>query len=325
MQNEQLIDDFQVYPTKLEYTNLLSDLISLALNIKLQIYDIKNGSELEAKIFSNNNDQIVHVLRILKSVFISLKDTSEELLKENLSEMTADHSDAHNRFIGELLDDQVDEESDFQLKPIQLFKKKNTDSDDSMISEISHCDALDNKSQDSLENICSNKKHSGESDETTLNSSEANFEQTPIKNLFAFSERDQELDTVFEIQTKPVDQEKKDQAACKEIFNQLNETQSQLPVPSFLSNTFDGLFANPDMNSTQQYGSANYEMGPNCTNFSQNQSNSQNQQPLKVKREIIDLSQRRFTGVLKFYNESKGFGFVGCEQEDVEIFLHGDD
>ena len=66
-------------------------------------------------------------------------------------------------------------------------------------------------------------------------------------------------------------------------------------------------------------------MGPNCTNFSQNQSNSQNQQPLKVKREIIDLSQRRFTGVLKFYNESKGFGFVGCEQEDVEIFLHGDD
>jgi len=227
---------------------LLADLISLALNIKLQIYDIKNGSELECKIFSNNNDQIVHVLRILKSVFISLKDTSEELNKEDSSETTADHSDAYNR-IGELLDDQVDEESDFQLKPIQLFKKKSTDSDDSMISEISHCDALDNKSQDSLENICSNKKHSGESDETTLNSSEANFEQTPIKNLFAFSEKDIELDTVFEIQTKPVDLEKKDRAACKEIFNQHNETQSQLPVHSFLSNTFDGLYANPDMNS----------------------------------------------------------------------------
>ena len=45
----------------------------------------------------------------------------------------------------------------------------------------------------------------------------------------------------------------------------------------------------------------------------------------KVKREIIDLSLKRFTGVLKFYNESKGFGFVGCEQDGTEIFLHGDD
>jgi hypothetical protein len=45
----------------------------------------------------------------------------------------------------------------------------------------------------------------------------------------------------------------------------------------------------------------------------------------KVKREILDHSDRRYTGVLKFYNENKGFGFVGCEQDSTEIFLHGDD
>lgn len=47
--------------------------------------------------------------------------------------------------------------------------------------------------------------------------------------------------------------------------------------------------------------------------------------PNKVKREILDISERRYTGVLKFYNENKGFGFVGCEQDGSEIFLHGDD
>lgn len=62
-------------------------------------------------------------------------------------------------------------------------------------------------------------------------------------------------------------------------------------------------------------------MVPNCNTLLQSCSPSLP----KVKREILDLSQRRFTGVLKFYNESKGFGFVGCEQENVEIFLHGDD
>lgn len=64
-------------------------------------------------------------------------------------------------------------------------------------------------------------------------------------------------------------------------------------------------------------------MVPNCNNLLQNQECDSALS--KVKREIIDLSQRRFTGVLKFYNENKGFGFVGCEQENVEIFLHGDD
>jgi len=252
-----------------------------------------------------------------------------EQQKEELSEKNADSSDAINAYVGELLDAQDEPESpDFQLNSVQLFNKKSSDSDDSMISEISHCDALD-KSQDSLVNICSNKKHSGESDETTLNSSEANDDQHLIKNLFAYDEKDQELDNVFEIDftSKLAEQEKNEQAACQEIFShQLSETQSQVSAqPSFLSENFSGLFANPDINSTLQYGVPNYEMVSNCANFSQNQSNSKNQQLPKVKREIIDLSQRRFTGVLKFYNEQKGFGFVGCEQEDIEIFLHGDD
>lgn len=238
--NEELIDDFQVYPTKLEYINFLADLISLTFNIKLQIYEIKNGSSLEAKMFANKNDRVVHVLRILKTVFVSLKDSNEVDSKVEICESTTDENDAVTVSIGDLLEVQSDDESvDFQLQPINLFLKKSTDSDDSMISDISLCEASDNKSENSLEVICTNKKSSNEESryETTLSLSEAKSEVVVVNNLFSYSEKDHELDAIFAValESFSIDQNLNSEAACKEIFSQLNESHTT-PDQSYLRN-----------------------------------------------------------------------------------------
>lgn len=45
----------------------------------------------------------------------------------------------------------------------------------------------------------------------------------------------------------------------------------------------------------------------------------------KPNRLVINESDNRVTGTLKFYNENKGFGFISIDLDGSEIFLHCDD
>ena len=229
--------------------------MSLTFNIKLQIYQINDGSDLETKIFANHNDKVVHVLRICKTVFISLKDSLDVNSKDGVCENTTDENDAVTVSIGDLLEDQEDDESvDFlQLNTCKLFKRKSIDSDDSMISDISLCEASDNKSQNSLEVIVTHKKSSNEESrhETALNLSETNSEPAVINNLFAYSEKDLELGAIFamDLESQLVDQNSNSQLACKEIFSQLNESSSLLSEQSCLKNNSEGVTSNVETNN----------------------------------------------------------------------------
>lgn len=53
-----------------------------------------------------------------------------------------------------------------------------------------------------------------------------------------------------------------------------------------------------------------------------NSKSAEKQKPLRL---VLNESDKRVNGTLKFYNENKGFGFISIDSDGSEIFLHCDD
>ena len=73
LMNEELLDDFQVYPSKSEYTNLLADLVSLCFNVKVCLYTYggKSGPQLKMSVFANNKQKVINIARFRNIYFVA--------------------------------------------------------------------------------------------------------------------------------------------------------------------------------------------------------------------------------------------------------------
>jgi len=177
------------------------------------------------------------------------------------------------------------------------------DTNNSTISEISFnheeiSDECKSMEMDCIYDILSSPSSNKDRSEEII----ANSKQ-PIINVLSYDVEDLALDRLFETaytkNSKTYYDHLKEKMSCNEIFS---------PMPNLTTEDID--LSAPLSEATKRMMISPFYMPFKVK---------------KVKREIIDLSGRRFTGMLKFYNENKGFGFVGCEQDDSEIFLHGDD
>lgn len=197
----------------------------------------------------------------------------------------------------------IDDDSTEELSIVRnLFGKRDSIA---TLSEISVEEELLSKSALSIDVECpqlSEKKSSGVSNLETedicsqdISSNESGKSVLPDFNLFSYDKSDRDLCNAFQsdysldnmIYRKPV----------TDFFN-MSVVEEQTPLRTRSEHLC-------------------FESYPNAIHAETAEA--------KVKREILDHSDRRYTGVLKFYNENKGFGFVGCEQDSTEIFLHGDD
>jgi len=59
--------------------------------------------------------------------------------------------------------------------------------------------------------------------------------------------------------------------------------------------------------------------------FSPGQTRTTEQQQPKKKPIILEQTNNRYTGRLKFFDESKGYGFIIMDDDDSDIFCHFDD
>lgn len=208
----------------------------------------------------------------------------------------------------------IDEESQDEVSIVKdLFGKPDTDHS---LSDILHEEDLLSKSAISLDVECpqlSGKKSSEVSNletediESDSNSTdECRKSVLPNFNLFSYDTSDRSLCNAF--QSDYSENSMTYRKPASDLFN-MSVAEPQTPCRTMSENicfeSYPGAIQSP------MYG--------------QNAVQNAESHDSKVKREILDHSDRRYTGVLKFYNENKGFGFVGCEQDSTEIFLHGDD
>lgn len=324
--NLSILDDFQVYSSKLEYIPILADLVSLTFHVKVNLYTYSTssfaGKRLECSFFANKNEKVISVFRSLDNHFISLIDVSEmsqanldELLsKQKINVSSYQETTSCNEIVNNMVENLLTNEEEIVVPNVFLIEKE--DQDQKSVSEISilenHSDC---KSNSSLELLDVQKKFSDDSNQDTNDSSysrnneEKSLDMSDLsnkksRNLLSYEENDEGLNKIFSGEYKPKFNQPKFVPFAHEMFSSFNNTPSKE----------DTQICFTEQNS-QYYG---YNQNQFMTTAAYNTSE-------KVKREIIDLSDRRFTGLLKFYNENKGFGFVECEQDGTEIFLHGDD
>ena len=75
MANEPLLDDFQVYPSKSEYTAILADMVSLTFDVKVCLYTFSQnefaGSKLECTNYANKKSKTLNVFKLANNFFVS--------------------------------------------------------------------------------------------------------------------------------------------------------------------------------------------------------------------------------------------------------------
>ena len=336
MANEEHVDDFQVFPLKNEYTPILADMISLSFNVKICLYTYTQnkfaGARFECTNYTNKQDKEVSVFKLTNSFFLSLEEISAEESEDNFNYASTElllESSCKNSSVSKeddleksglfsktesVLDSVrniIDESSENEINEPEVNIVRNLFKDsDASLSEISLEEDVLSKSQLSIdveEPQVLSKKNSEVSNQETedilseSNASNEKLENAKIYNLFSYDTTDKDLCHAFQSDYS---------------INNLKYTQKLMTCDIFNMST-------PlKQESDSQFCFENYQT-PCLVDDNLMASNAAHD--LKVKREILDLSERRYTGVLKFYNENKGFGFVGCEQDNTEIFLHGDD
>lgn len=354
LNNEEILDDFQVYPGKIEYINLMADLVSLCFNVKVCMWTYTEKAGLKMVNFANQKSKTINIARFKNIYFLSLEEMTAEPVQEAAIECKVEEKNTPEDDVMRLLEETAPNTVD--VSPIKLessplvnkILRMSIDSQDSNCSEISENsfsnedaneETCEVKSQSSLTQLVQEKNKAGSSNSDldtayTFGSLEETAANKGVFNILSYLEDDFKINKAFE-----VTQDERayfDYApaqnfyAQQEIFSPCSPLGGQdyaMSEPIVFDAPYNQYEANmfpqnlPYMNETTM----NVNI-PVCQQQAQPMfTNAEETQQQKVKREIIDLSCKRFTGVLKFYNETKGFGFVGCEQDGTEIFLHGDD
>ena len=108
--NSKILDDFLTYPTKGGNNSILLDLVSHTFNVQAHLYEqnLNNEGQLTYKIFSNNKKGIIRIVRLVKDLYIIVKDASvnavnlemekniknEEIIEKRINDLINDDDDS---------------------------------------------------------------------------------------------------------------------------------------------------------------------------------------------------------------------------------------